>query len=635
MRLSLRLCRFIVGCLFSIAVSTIANAQLTTPQMAQMAQMAKMAKMNGTEQLKEAIDNIRMQTNTPGLAVGMVQVGQADWQYYSGLSDLESRKSINKSTQFRFGSISKILVAMSILKLVESGDIDLQDTIRELAPELEFANPWQTSHPLRVVHLLNHTSAWDSPHLKEHIPLSSTPVGILEALQQYPQSRTSRWPPGTRSAYNNTGFLVAAYLVEKVSGMSYESYVTQTFFNPLNMDSTAYYFSDVYRNNAASLYMNGRAQPYQHLNNRAAGGINSNISNMLQLVNLLALESAPHIASTELLTSLRTPMGSQSVQKGMEFTWGLGNQIFHANGVPLYGHEGSVRGSNAMLVYSPQHKFGYVIVSTTNDRAVRLVHTLLSDYLTKDLKTPEVLPERNIDENDLTLSGWYKNAAPISKKFSFVQTILPWRLMISDSQALIKPLFGGAKRQLVPAENHTFKHATTGLVVLVPSNDNRLGKVLYYGPNTLVKSNMLNALLPFAVILFWCIMSVSGLLFALIWLPRQWIKKSIPFAAIRFRLWPLLTLGIAIGTLLFAHHMANAVEVYKMAGTLSVTSFAVFIGTALFFIATLWSVWILYSQRKLVVNGFTKWHTRLFSIAHLAMASLLLSQGLIAVRLWA
>lgn len=620
--------------LFCVLISLFSAEVLSQESLKEPKQTALTPVINNLSELSEAIDKIRIRTDTPGIGVGLIQPDQPDWQYYSGLSDIETRTSLSEDSQFRFASISKMLVSLSLLTLVEEGKLSLQDKLSEIAPELAFSNQWEASHPIRVIHLLNYSAGWDSPHFTEQRSLSTTPVPIIEALEAHPHSRISRWQPGSSVAYNNTSFLAAAYVIEKLTSQSFEAYVEDVFFTPLNMHSTGYYFSDTYRKSAVSLYQNKRALPYRHLNNRASGGLNSTIPDMVKLLTLLAKQQPKDVVSLDLLNTFQSPAGTKAADEGLRFSWGLGNQLFHSNGVLLFGHEGSLRGTNSILIYNPEHAFGYTIVSNKNSPAVEQIHRLLSNYLTKGLDSPKVIAERELNETDIQLSGWYQNAAPISGKFSLFSTIIPWKFSVNGNSASIKPLLGSPPRKLVPNDGNAYKQDTTGRVVLVPSRDESLGQVLYYGPQTLVKKNMTLALLPLIIAAFWVLMAVSGIIFMFIWLPRRLFKKSIPTESISFRSWPIYSLGIAILTLVCIRIITNSPSVYELSGTITLLSSLVFVGTLTFFLCALWSVWVLFENRNLAINRFTKLHTAFFTLAHFMVAILLLTHGLIGLRLW-
>ncbi len=115
------------------------------------------------KKLEESIDEIIIQTRTPGVAVAIVQADGTVWQYFSGVQNKETQQPVTEKTIFRVGSISKMVVAQAVLKLLEEGRLSLEDRVRDLAPEIVFENPWALSHPIRMHHLLEHTTGWDAP----------------------------------------------------------------------------------------------------------------------------------------------------------------------------------------------------------------------------------------------------------------------------------------------------------------------------------------------------------------------------------------------------------------------------------------------------------------------------------------
>src|SRR5690606_19374845 len=111
-----------------------------------------------------------------------------------------------------------------------------------------------------------------------------SPIALKEALLGYPGARTSRWVPGTRMAYSNAGPAVAAYVVEKVTGMAFEDYVSTALFMPLQMNSATYFQPDNSQQRLATGYTNGEALPYWHMMHRPAGAINASAADMANLV---------------------------------------------------------------------------------------------------------------------------------------------------------------------------------------------------------------------------------------------------------------------------------------------------------------------------------------------------------------
>ncbi|MGD2216756.1 MAG: serine hydrolase domain-containing protein, partial [Gemmatimonadales bacterium] len=176
------------------------------------------------EELQQAIRRVLEQTNTPGAGVALVTRDSIVWVGGVGLADVEAERPVTGETVFRQGSISKSFVSLSVLLLQERGRLSLNGRVSELAPEIEFENRWEETAQVRLVHLLEHTSGFDDIHLTEYVSGKSSTT-LREALDYHPDSRTSRWEPGTHMSYCNSGPALAAYIVEKISGQPFEDFV--------------------------------------------------------------------------------------------------------------------------------------------------------------------------------------------------------------------------------------------------------------------------------------------------------------------------------------------------------------------------------------------------------------------------
>ena len=587
------------------------------------------------EDLGRAIDQIRSETNTPGIAVCLLLPDGSSWFHGSGVADKNDRTPVNQETQFRLGSVSKMLVSLSVLKLVDEGVLALEDKLSELVPEVTFDNPWEATHPLRLVHLLNHTSGWDAPHFAEQISPGDQPVGIRQALEIYPHSRTSRWPPGSRSAYNNTGPLVAAYIVEKHAGKNYESFVQEQFFSPLSMNSSGFFYTDYYRTHAATLYRGPHEVPYRHLNNRAGGGLNSSMADIDRfLAFLLGRDTSPNLLSDQALAAFQRPQASLATAAGVQLANALGNNLYHANGQILFGHEGSLRGATAILIYQPSLQSGYSIAANSEGPAVPRVHALLAEFITRDIEAPVVKPARAITAQDKRLSGFYRNISPVSTLADSFLRLVPWSLRVSEDKAMLSIPFVSPPRLLIPNAANGFMQETTGKVALVSAQDPVVGEVLHYGPFTLQKVGLFSAYLPRAVLILWLISILIGALFALIWIPRNWMGKINNRASLQIRRWPMLTLIPLLVAAVALRVISNSPTPSLLAGKPSVPSVLICLASVVFFLAALWSVRIWYLTRKDKIAWPVKWHSTLLIALNLIVASYLFSQGLIGVRLW-
>ena len=130
-------------------------------------------------------------------AGGWVDESGPLWVGSLGKANLESAVGADEETMYRIGSTSKMFVALAVLQLVEQGRLSLDDRLADLAPEIEFENRWEDSDPVRLVHLLEHTTGWDDIHLPEYAHNDPTPATLKEGLDFHPHSRESRWVPGS------------------------------------------------------------------------------------------------------------------------------------------------------------------------------------------------------------------------------------------------------------------------------------------------------------------------------------------------------------------------------------------------------------------------------------------------------
>lgn len=175
-----------------------------TPYVAQSKETATLTAARTVDELQMKLETILDDTHTPGLSVAIVHGDGREWIAGLGKADVSNNRPATPETLFRIGSVSKAFVSLSILKLVNEKKLSLTDPVRKLVPEVWFENQWERDDPVRVVDLLEHTTGWDNMHLHEYAKDGSE-LGLSEALDYGRRSRVSRWPPGTRMAYNNSG----------------------------------------------------------------------------------------------------------------------------------------------------------------------------------------------------------------------------------------------------------------------------------------------------------------------------------------------------------------------------------------------------------------------------------------------
>ena len=116
------------------------------------------------EDLDSDLDSIMNEISTPGAAVAIVSRDSIIWIGTFGFANMETGEQVTENTHFCIGSCTKSFTGLGLLKLLDEGRIDLNTPVKEIAPEIEIDNPWEDTHPVRVIHLLEHTAGFDDSH---------------------------------------------------------------------------------------------------------------------------------------------------------------------------------------------------------------------------------------------------------------------------------------------------------------------------------------------------------------------------------------------------------------------------------------------------------------------------------------
>src|SRR5450755_1742178 len=278
-------------------------------------------------ELRQQLEKILQETHTPGLSLAIVHRDGPEWVGGLGKSDVASNRPVTDETLFRIGSNSKTFVSLSVLKLVQEGKLSLLDPVHKLVPEIWFENKWETSDPVRVVDLLEHTTGWDDIHLREFAK-DAKGMTLREGLDYDHHSRISRWRPGTRKAYCNSGPAVAAAIVEKLTGQKFEDFVQQNLFLPIGM-KTATYFEPA-PGRATTLYHDDGKTPYQywHILMRPAGSINASAHDMAAYLQFYLNRGAvggKQLVPASDIDRMEIPTSTWAAKDGMKAGYGLSN----------------------------------------------------------------------------------------------------------------------------------------------------------------------------------------------------------------------------------------------------------------------------------------------------------------------
>ena len=312
------------------------------------------------DELRQQLEKILKDTHTPGVSVAIVHRDGPEWIAGLGTADVASSRANTADTLFRIGSTSKAFTSLSILMLVDQGKLSLDDPVHKLAPDLWFENPWEATDPIRVVHLLEHTTGWDDIHLREYAKQAPDSMSLHDGLEYDHHSRISRWRPGTRMAYCNSGPPAAAYIVEKLTGQRFEDYVQQNLFGPIGMKTASYFRSSP----ATTLYHDDGKTPYPYwgILMRPAGSINASANDMAAYVQFYLNRGAAggkQIVPAADIDRMESPKSTWAAKDGMKAGYGLSNYWSVEDGFVYHGHDGGVDGGLTDMSYMADNNVGY------------------------------------------------------------------------------------------------------------------------------------------------------------------------------------------------------------------------------------------------------------------------------------
>ena len=586
------------------------------------------------EALRAEIQRILDRYRIPGASIALVDRNRTIWAGGVGKADLAAGVDVTADHLFRIGSISKSVTALAALRAVESGLLDLETPVRELAPEIAFTNPWEATHPVTVAMLMEHTTGFDDLHFPEWAVVDPG-ISLAEGLAVHPHSRVSRWPPGTHMSYNNSGPSVAAYVVEKVTGTPFGEYAREQVFVPLGMETSTFYVPQ-----GASLLAKGyepdgvSEAPYEHIIMRPSGSLNASAREMARylrmMINRGRLDSV-RLLAPETVTRMETATTTLAAREGVTHGDGLGNTTLFVNGHHFRGHGGTITGFRSRSAYSSDLGVGYFVSINRGSGAVADIERLLGERLTEGFEPPRG-PVAILSDAELrAMTGSYRLTTPRRQiLYGLERLLLVRRIILEEGKLFLLPTVGGG-REIVPVTATSFRQAGEPVPIVFGGVDEEGNRILQTGrAGNYVRVGTARLRFQQAVALTTFLLLLSAPLFALVWGPAR-IFGRMKTVTVRTALYPLLaTLSIVIWFFLPAQ-FASSLDL----GTVSGWSLTWFIGSLAFAALTALSLCVSFRRDSVEGGRLVRLHSRLVSLACTVTLLYAWNAGWIGLRTWA
>ncbi|MGC2475396.1 MAG: serine hydrolase [Candidatus Sulfotelmatobacter sp.] len=595
------------------------------------------------DELRQQIEKILKDSHTPGVSVAIVHKDGPEWIAGLGLSDVATNRPTAADTLFRIGSTSKAFTSLSVLMLADQGKLSLEDPVHKLAPDLWYENRWESTDPIRVVNLLEHTTGWDDMHLREYAKNAPPSMTTLQGLDYDHHSRVSRWRPGTRMAYCNSGPPSAAYIVEKLTGQRIEDFVEQNLFRPIGMKTATYFPPPA--GTGTTLYHNDGKTPYPYWNilERPAGSINASANDMAAYVKFYLNRGA--VAGKQLVPAsdidrMEISTSTWAAKDGLKAAYGLSNYWSIQEGFVYHGHDGGVEGGLTDMSYMPEQNVGYFFsINSGNGDAFEKIGKAIRAYITRNLVKPPIPAPAPLPPNAADYAGWYVPDSSRVKMTSFIDRLAGLSWIHFDKGQLLMTGLGDWNDAYVPVSGTQFRHVpkkdlpdpVPTVALLTPNPDGLfvqagIGGVMKHIPAWF-------AIMKILATAFVVLSMLSIVIYAPFWILGGIIKRRRRPAERSMRLWPLIAVLSLVA--MVAVVIVSGDDLIQRMGNLTVWSAAVFLTTSLFALGSVISIFAVWSSPVDGVRPRVRRFSLIVSVALLIATAYLAYYGIIGLRTWA
>ena len=350
--------------------------------------------------LSEAVRATAARFDIPGVAVGVWADGREAFAC-QGVTSIANPLPVDPGTLFVLGSISKSFTATALMRLVASGQVELDAPVRRYVPELVLADE-QVAAEITVRNLLNHTAGLDWRIITDTGDGDDALAGYVAKMAELKQIA----PPNTRASYSQAGYNLIGRIIEKVTGRTYEQAVAELLLDPVGMEQSLYAPADVMlhrfavgHNSGEDGALTGVRQLKDTRANNPGGGLVSSVADQLRWARFhLAggrTESGEQLLPAELLQQMQQPtveLRASTLGDSIGLCWFLRD----VDGVRTVGHGGSANGQFAELLMVPERDFAVVVLSNAGPDGIpfnqEIVRWALESYLGVADRDPVPLP---------------------------------------------------------------------------------------------------------------------------------------------------------------------------------------------------------------------------------------------------
>jgi CubicO group peptidase (beta-lactamase class C family) len=338
----------------------------------------------------------------PGLAIGIIQNKHIVYAKGFGVAEIGSVQAVTSQTAFQLGSDSKMMVGIAMMQLVEQGKIDLDAPVTRYLPYFRLADPRYKAITLR--HILSHRSGlpWCADYDRCDFLDYEAPEFDEGSLERHVRELVTvklENPPGEKMQYSDVGFEILGDVIAKVSGQSFEDYIHDHIFAPMQLHHTSFKLKDIATDILASPHVIDPGAnkvkvnsyyPYSRLH-APSSHLLSNVDDMNRYA-LVQLDQGITPQSRVLPASAYKIMWTPEIPTNMQSKWeknlGLGWFLGDHDGHRLVGHGGGDTGFACGFIMAPEDGIAVVVMENREDSAEDIAFEVMALLLKAERDQP-------------------------------------------------------------------------------------------------------------------------------------------------------------------------------------------------------------------------------------------------------
>lgn len=344
-------------------------------------------------EMTKVLTNALQETPIPGMVVSMISKDSILYQNGFGYANIESKVKYTPKHIQNIGSVSKTVIGISLMKLVERKLINLDDPVNQYLP-FQVTNPYHPTVPITIRHLATHTSS-----IKDRLPtyllkayflksaysstkgLSLTNKLFLKKIAKnkrvplniylpnvldkkgnwYKRKNFTKKAPGKQYEYSNIGATLAAYIVEIVAGMPYSEFTQKEIFEPLNMGTTSWFYKDMDEDRFVKRYIGKKRSriPDYDISTYPDGALKTTMLDLNRFFQemMKGYVGEGHLLSTESYQALFKNHLNDTHEKRSGLFW----ELYGKGTISAIGHSGSDPGILTFMYFKPTTQIGKIM----------------------------------------------------------------------------------------------------------------------------------------------------------------------------------------------------------------------------------------------------------------------------------